>query len=117
VARRSVDVLDHAAPRGPRVLTRTSRMASDLVVRRRSFSGYERANYGWEAGTDAREVAVSQQVVRNICLGERTLDQESPGSSPGGATGDATLASVAFLRFEGWGSVLPSEPELALMLW
>jgi hypothetical protein len=38
-----------------------------------------------ESGTDARKVADSQQVVRNVCLGERTLDQESPGSSPGGA--------------------------------
>jgi hypothetical protein len=43
-------------------------------------------NYGREAGTDARKVADSQQVVRKVCLGKRTLDQESPGSSPGGAT-------------------------------
>jgi thioredoxin reductase len=51
----------------------------------RSFSGHERANYGREGGTDAREVAESQQVFRKSCLGERTLDQESPGSTPGGA--------------------------------
>jgi hypothetical protein len=30
-------------------------------------------------------VAESQQVIGNVCLGGRTLDQESPGSSPGGA--------------------------------
>jgi hypothetical protein len=51
----------------------------------RSFSGQNRANYGREAGTDARKVADSQQVVENACPGRRTLDQESPGSSPGGA--------------------------------
>jgi hypothetical protein len=30
-------------------------------------------------------VTVSQQVVENVCPGRRTLDQQSPGSSPGGA--------------------------------
>jgi hypothetical protein len=41
VARRSVDVLDHAAPRGPRVLSRRSRMPPDLggpPLRCRSFA-------------------------------------------------------------------------------
>jgi hypothetical protein len=56
-------------------------------VFRRSFSGHERANYGREAGTDARKVADSQQVVRKGCPGRRTLDQESPGSCAGGAGG------------------------------
>jgi hypothetical protein len=68
----------------------------------RSFSGHERANYGRNPGTDARQVAESQQVVLNVCLGDRTLDQESPGSSPGGATGRSDAISVArafsFLR-------------------
>jgi hypothetical protein len=50
---------------------------ADSAVVCRSFSGHERANYGREAGTDARKVAVSQQGVRNACLGDRTLDQEA----------------------------------------
>jgi hypothetical protein len=56
---------------------------------RRSFSGQVWAKDGREAGSDARKVAHSQQVVENACRGRRTLDQESPGSSPGGAIGSA----------------------------
>jgi hypothetical protein len=59
-----------------------------------SFSGHERANYGRNPGTDARKVADSQQVVRKGCPGRRTLDQESPGSSPGGATRRSDTTSV-----------------------
>jgi hypothetical protein len=50
---------------------------SNSRVHCRSFSGQNQANYGGEAGTDARKVADSQQVVENACLGKRTLDQES----------------------------------------
>jgi hypothetical protein len=72
----------------------------------RSFSGHERANYGREAGTDARKAAVSQQVIRNVCLGERTLDQESPGSSPGGAMKPGNDLSVAGLFLSARGTVV-----------
>src|SRR5215207_8548118 len=66
------------------------------------FSGQKRAFCGSEAGTDARKVADSQQVVLKGCPGRRTLDQESPGSSPGGATRRSDTTSVgrafSFLR-------------------
>jgi hypothetical protein len=48
----------------------------------RSYTGQKSANADREEGTDTRKVAHSQQVVRNVCRDERTLDQESPGSPP-----------------------------------
>ena len=63
---------------------------------RRSFSEQSRANYVREADTDARQVANSQQVAELSCRGRGTLDQESPGSSPGGAIAGARAPAVFF---------------------
>src|SRR5437667_5407028 len=50
------------------------------------FSGLERAQVSDRQGADARRDATSGQFVCFRCPGAGALDQESPGSIPGGAT-------------------------------
>src|SRR2546426_9823339 len=49
------------------------------------FSGHERAPVSDRQGADARRDATSGQFVCFRCPGAGALDQESPGSIPGGA--------------------------------
>jgi hypothetical protein len=108
-----------ARPASPSLIEgRRSRHREGL--QRRSFSGHERVNYAREAGTDARKVAVSQQIVRKGCPGRRTLDQESRGSSPGGAIKPGNDLDVVGLclsaRYRSFAVVsrldLPGTPKL-----
>jgi hypothetical protein len=50
------------------------------------YSGPERTQMSNRQGADARRDATSGQIVRIQGPGAAALDQESPGSSPGGAT-------------------------------
>jgi hypothetical protein len=53
------------------------------------FSGHERAEASDRQGADARRDATSGQIVCFYGPGAGALDQESPGSIPGGATRSA----------------------------